>query len=83
MKADGISSTALPLRVERLDQTATLTPTQALAEAAKLNRRAADLIRMGEEDPTLDLALGHAAQLAQVALSLTAYAVATGRWQGR
>lgn len=60
---------------ERLDPTATLTPTQALAHAARLNRLAVEMWEDGAFDA--------AGQTAQLALSLTAYATATGKWQGR
>ena len=59
----------------RVDPTATLTPTSALAQAARLNRAAVNALD-GERPE-------QAAIMAQVALSLTAYATATGRWQGR
>ena len=58
-----------------LDPTVTLTPTQALADAARLN--VAAVRALDGEHPE------QAAVMAQVALSLTAYATAAGRWQGR
>jgi len=59
----------------RPDPTATLTPTQALTDAARLN--VAAMRALDGEHPE------QAAVMAQVALSLTAYATTAGRWQGR
>lgn len=70
----------------RVDPPATLTPTEALAQAARASRAAITHMNEGLKAEPGGYRYGlldQAARLAQIAEGLCAYATAAGRWQDR